>query len=134
MYKINLPDDVKMILNHLNFHGYEAYVVGGAIRSQIINQFYGTSHKIKDYDIVTNAPYELLPAFFCQYNPKLIGEKFGVIQIEVNNEKAELFVNNLKYSCLIVNKMLGINKKGAIALFVDVDTIGYFKNIKIIRK
>ncbi len=56
------------------------------------------------------------------------------VRIEVNNEKAELFVNNLKYSCLIVNKMLGINKKGAIALFVDVDTIGYFKNIKIIRK
>ena len=38
MYKINLPDDVKMILNHLNFHGYEAYVIGGAIRNQIINQ------------------------------------------------------------------------------------------------
>ena len=56
------------------------------------------------------------------------------VRIEINGEIAEIFINNLKYSNLIINRMLGSNKNGEIAFFVDVDTIGYFKNIKITRK
>ena len=52
----------------------------------------------------------------------------------VFNFPFEIFINNLKYSNLIINRMLGSNKNGEIAFFVDVDTIGYFKNIKITRK
>ena len=53
------------------------------------------------------------------------------IRIEVYGEKAELFVNDAKYSTLIVSKMKGSTKNGAIALWVDIGTIGYFKDLKI---
>lgn len=56
------------------------------------------------------------------------------MRIEVNGETAEMFINNLKYSSFIVDKMLGKNKKGRIGLYVDIGTIGYFKDLKITKK
>jgi hypothetical protein len=48
------------------------------------------------------------------------------MRIEVNGESAEMFINNLKYSSFIVDKMLGKSKKGSIGLFVDIATIRLF--------
>ena len=56
------------------------------------------------------------------------------IRIEVNEQKAELFINNAKYSTMIVDKMLGKTTNGSIALWVDIGTIGYFKDLKVIAK
>ncbi|RDB02558.1 hypothetical protein [Runella aurantiaca] len=56
------------------------------------------------------------------------------MRIEVNGETAEMFVNDLKYSSFIVNKMLGKNRKGYVGLYVDIATIGYFKDLKVTKK
>jgi hypothetical protein len=56
------------------------------------------------------------------------------MRIEVNGETAEMFINNMKYSTFIVDKMLGKNKQGAIGLYVDIGTIGYFKDLKVTKK
>ncbi|MCU0391936.1 MAG: DUF1080 domain-containing protein [Thermoflexibacter sp.] len=56
------------------------------------------------------------------------------MRIEVNGETAEMFINNLKYSSFIVDKMLGKTKKGFVGLYVDIGTIGYFKDLKITKK
>jgi hypothetical protein len=56
------------------------------------------------------------------------------MRIEVNGETAEMFINNAKYSTFVVDKLLGANKKGGIGLYVDIGTIGYFKNLKVIKK
>lgn len=56
------------------------------------------------------------------------------MRIEVNGETAEMFINNMKYSSFIVDKMLGKIKKGAIGLYVDIGTIGYFKDIKVTKR
>jgi hypothetical protein len=56
------------------------------------------------------------------------------MRIEVNGATAEMFVNDLKYSSFIVDKMLGANKKGGIGLYVDIGTIGYFKDLKITKR
>jgi hypothetical protein len=56
------------------------------------------------------------------------------MRIEVNGETAEMFINNMKYSSFIVNKMLGTTKKGGIGLYVDIATIGYFKDLKVTKK
>ncbi len=56
------------------------------------------------------------------------------MRIEVNGETAEMFINDMKYSTFVVDKMLGSNKKGGIGLYVDIGTIGYFKDLKITRK
>lgn len=56
------------------------------------------------------------------------------MRIEVNGETAEMFINNMKYSSFIVDKMLGKNTKGSIGLYVDIGTIGYFRDLKIIKR
>ncbi len=55
------------------------------------------------------------------------------MRIEVNGETAEMFINDMKYSSFIVNKMLGENKKGYVGLFVDIATTGYFKDLKVTK-
>lgn len=56
------------------------------------------------------------------------------MRIEVNGETAEMFINGAKYSTFIVDKMLGNNKRGGVGLYVDIGTIGYFKDIKVEKK
>jgi hypothetical protein len=56
------------------------------------------------------------------------------MRIEVNGEKAEMFINNALYSTFIVDRMLGKNTHGAIGLYVDIGTIGYFKDLKVTRR
>jgi hypothetical protein len=56
------------------------------------------------------------------------------MRIEVNGETAEMFINDMKYSSFIVNKMLGKNQKGYVGLYVDIGTIGYFKDLKVTKK
>lgn len=55
------------------------------------------------------------------------------MRIEVNGETAEMFINDAKYSTFIVDKLLGDNKKGGVGLYVDIGTIGYFKNLKVTK-
>jgi hypothetical protein len=38
------------------------------------------------------------------------------MRIEVNGESAEMFINNLKYSSFIVDKMLGKSKREALII------------------
>ena len=65
--------------------------------------------------------------------PVALNEWF-TMRIEVNGETAEMFINDLKYSSFIVNKMLGKTKKGYVGLYVDIGTIGYFKELKVTNK
>lgn len=55
------------------------------------------------------------------------------MRIEVNGHMAEMFINDAKYSTFVVDKLLGKNTKGGIGLYVDIGTIGYFKNLKVIK-
>lgn len=57
-----------------------------------------------------------------------------IMRIEVNGETAELFINNLKYSSFIVDKMLGKIKIGGLGLYVDIGTIGYFRDLKVTKR
>jgi hypothetical protein len=56
------------------------------------------------------------------------------MRIEVNGETAEMFINGMKYSSFIVDKMLGKNKKGYIGLYVDIATTGYFRDLKVTKR
>ncbi len=56
------------------------------------------------------------------------------MRIEVNGESAEMFINNTRYSTFIVDKMLGKTKRGSVGLWVDIGTVGYFKDLRIIKK
>jgi len=56
------------------------------------------------------------------------------MRIEVNGETAEMFINDMKYSSFIVEKMLGKHKVGGIGLYVDIGTIGYFRDLKVTKR
>jgi hypothetical protein len=56
------------------------------------------------------------------------------MRLEVKGETVEMFINDAKYSTFIVDKMKGTTKIGSIALWVDIGTIGYFKDLKVIQK
>lgn len=54
------------------------------------------------------------------------------LKIEVKDSQAKLFLNKNKYPSLIVNDLKqGPDAMGAVGLFVDVGTEGYFRNLKI---
>jgi hypothetical protein len=54
------------------------------------------------------------------------------LRVEVQGQKAKLYINNNKQPSLIVNDLkLGSNETGSIGLFVDVGTEGYFKDVKV---
>ena len=54
------------------------------------------------------------------------------MRIEVKGKQAKLFLNNNKQPSLIVNDLkLGDNISGAIGLWVDIGTEGYFSDLKI---
>jgi len=55
------------------------------------------------------------------------------MRIEVNGKKAYMYINDAKYSTFVVEKMKGNTTHGAIALWVDIGTIGYFKDLKVVK-
>lgn len=56
------------------------------------------------------------------------------MRIEVNGEKVYMYINDAKYSTFVVDKMKGNTSHGSIALWVDIGTIGYFKDLKITKR
>ena len=57
------------------------------------------------------------------------------IKIEVKGKQAKLFLNDNKQPSLVVNDLkLGENVSGALGLFVDVGTEGYFRDLKVTKQ
>lgn len=65
--------------------------------------------------------------------PTALNEWF-TMRIEVNGESAEMFINDERYSSFVVDKMLGKTKKGFVGLYVDIGTIGYFRDLKVTKR
>jgi hypothetical protein len=58
-------------------------------------------------------------------------EEWIDVKIEFMKGKAKLYVNNQQHPSFIVNEMLGRTTSGSIGLWVEVGTIGFFKDLKI---
>jgi len=56
------------------------------------------------------------------------------MRIEVKGQKAYMYINDAKYSSFVVEKMKGETKSGSIGLWVDIGTIGYFKDLKVTKQ
>lgn len=56
------------------------------------------------------------------------------MRIEVAGVKTALFINNAKHPSFVVEKLKGSTSHGGIALWVDIATIGYFKDLKITKR
>ena len=69
-------------VKHLNIAGYEAYIVGGAVRDLYLGR------EPNDWDVATNAPLEVLAILFPKH--KVIGESFGVMLVNVEGMNVEI--------------------------------------------
>ena len=56
------------------------------------------------------------------------------MRIEVQGEKAYMFINDATYSTFVVEKMMGQTTHGSIGLWVDIGTIGYFRDLKVTKR
>lgn len=84
------------IINQLTQNGFEAYLVGGAVRDLLICK------TPKDYDIVTNATNSQIAGIFD--NCELIGRRFPIALVRINREIFEIstFVNGSEDQSLSV--------------------------------
>lgn len=80
--KIDMPDYARQIIERLNDHGYEAYVVGGCVRDQLIGR------EPNDWDITTSA----LPQQVKKLFGKTIdtGLQHGTVTIMIGKEPIEV--------------------------------------------
>ena len=77
-----IPQKVEYILMHLEFNGYNAYLVGGSTRD-IFNY-----KNPKDYDICSNATPEQVKKLFNKVI--LTGERHGTVTVILNGEHFEI--------------------------------------------
>ena len=142
--KIDIPEDVKFIINTLIKNGYEAYIVGGCVRDSILQK-----HP-KDWDITTKAnPEEVIKLFD---KVVLTGIKHGTVTVMLNKEGYEVttyrsdgeyednrhpkevkFVNSLKEDLarrdFTINAMAYNEKDGLVDYFGGIQDL----NNKIIK-
>lgn len=84
MIKIKIPKDVEFILNTLNDHRYEAFIVGGCVRDSLLGR------QPNDWDITTQASPEQIMKVFEGYQIIPTGLKHGTITIIINNVNYEI--------------------------------------------
>ena len=62
----------------------------------------------------------------------MIGSDIEIVVVDVRGDKARLYVNDAKEPTLVVNDVkTGVNGKGAIALWIDTDTVAHFRNLSV---
>lgn len=82
MMKINLPEDVKLIISSLEQAGYEAYAVGGCVRDTLLGK------EPNDWDITTNALPDQMKTVFKRTIDT--GIQHGTITVLVGKNTYEL--------------------------------------------
>ena len=56
------------------------------------------------------------------------------MKLVINSKEATLYIDDIKHEVFSVDELLGKNQKGSIGLYVDIGTIGYFRNLKVQKK
>jgi len=89
-YNINkslISTDALYVIEKLQKHGYDGYIVGGGIRDLLLGK------EPKDFDIVTNATPEMIRKVF-KKNSLIIGRRFKLVHIIFENINPEKIINN----------------------------------------
>lgn len=79
-----LPSNVEYVLSKLKENGYQAYVVGGAVRDFLMGK---TPH---DYDLTSDALPSQISEVFKEFYQEHSGEKHGTIRVIVDHKPIEI--------------------------------------------
>ncbi|MCR4614573.1 MAG: CCA tRNA nucleotidyltransferase [Clostridiales bacterium] len=82
--KINIPDNVKMILDRLGAGGYSAYCVGGCVRDALLGK------TPEDWDITTSALPAEIKDVFSDFKTVDTGIKHGTVAVIVDHVPYEV--------------------------------------------
>lgn len=82
--RIELPDNVKNLMQRVINFGYEIYVVGGCVRDKLLER------NVSDYDLTTSAlPIDIID-IFSDCNVIETGIQHGTVTVVFNNEMFEI--------------------------------------------
>lgn len=83
---MNIPNEAQFIIQNIELHNEEAFLVGGCVRDFLMNKL------PKDYDICTSAAPEKTKKIFEELNCKVIltGIQHGTVTVVVNKENFEI--------------------------------------------
>ena len=86
MHQFNMiiPASVNFALSKLETFGYEAYVVGGAVRDAMLGR------ALHDYDITTSASPDEIKTVFADFHTILTGERHGTVTVVIEGEPLEI--------------------------------------------
>ena len=82
--KLYIPDSIGEIINRLNEHGYEGYIVGGSVRDLVLGK------APKDYDITTSAKPDDIERVFQDKKTFDVGRHFGTIVVVTEEGNVEV--------------------------------------------
>lgn len=82
-FDIKIPKDAECIINRLNEHGYEAYVVGGCVRDSILGR------TPNDWDICTSATPDKVIEIFADREVIPTGLQHGTVTVVINHTPYE---------------------------------------------
>lgn len=109
---LKIPTTIQDIINNITKSGFEAYLVGGAVRDTIIGK------KSKDYDICTNMPLqqikELYPNFHLMKpnNNRNTGiMRLNNLEIEISTYKGKTLLEDLSNRDFTINA-IALDKDG----------------------
>ena len=142
--KINMPNDVRFIIDTFYNNGFEAFMVGGCVRDCLLGL------NPKDFDVTTSAKPNITESLFDKTVPT--GLQHGTVTVIINNENYEVttyrtegkyidnrrpetvdFVTDIKDDLsrrdFTINALAYNNKEGLLDYFNGIDDL---KN-KIIR-
>ena len=81
---MKLPEYVKLIIDRLEQNGYQAYLVGGAVRDELMNRV------PRDYDLCTDALPADVKRVFSDCKQVAVGEKYGTVCVLIGKKEAEI--------------------------------------------
>ena len=83
-FNMKLPSAVNFALSKLETFGYEAFVVGGAVRDAMLGR------ALHDYDITTSASPDEIKTVFADFHTILTGERHGTVTVVIEGEPLEI--------------------------------------------
>ncbi len=137
---ISFPKNAIELLNRLENSGYEAWIVGGAVRDSLLGG------EVHDIDITTSAPPEEIDRVFEKEKKINVGRVFGTVRVIYKDEEYEITTyrsdgeyvdsrhpaeviysdnveEDLKRRDFTINAMAWNDKRGLIDLFGGIDDL-----------
>lgn len=81
---MKLPEHVTFVIDRLEKQGYDAYVVGGAVRDELMNR------KPTDYDLCTNALPAAIIEIFQDQKIVSCAEAYGTVSVMIGKHTVEI--------------------------------------------